>query len=109
MKLSDDLIIPDSKISQYLLIYREQDDKSKFLAQAGFAPSNPDQLKDAILELVETTEAIEDSRNEYGIFYRVEGNLKRSRDLAVVTIWLERTIDKRVQFITLKPKKEKKL
>jgi hypothetical protein len=49
MKLSDDLIIPDAKISQYLLVYREQDDKSKFLDQAGFAPSNPDQLKAAIL------------------------------------------------------------
>ena len=108
MKLPDDVIIPDAKISQYLLIYREQDDKSKFLAQAGFTPSNPDQLKAAILELIQTTEAIEDSRNEYGIFYRVEGNLKGSRSLAVVTIWLERTIDKRVQFITLKPKKEKK-
>lgn len=108
MKLPDDVIIPDGKISQYLLIYREQDDKSKFLAQAGFTPSNPDQLKAAILELVQTTEAIEDSKNEYGIFYRVEGNLKGSRDIAVVTIWLERTIDKRVQFITLKPKKEKK-
>jgi hypothetical protein len=64
MKLPDDVIIPDAKISQYLLIYREQDDKSKFLAQAGFTPSNPDQLKAAILELIQTTEAIEDSRNE---------------------------------------------
>jgi hypothetical protein len=108
MKLSDEVIIPEAKISQYLLVYREQDDKSKFLGQAGFTPSNPDQLKAAILELVQTTEAIEDSRNEYGIFYRVEGNLKGSRDLAVVTIWLERTIDKKIQFITLKPKKEKK-
>jgi hypothetical protein len=108
MKLPDNIIIPDAKISQYLLIYREQDDKSKFLAQAGFTPSNPDQLKAAILELIQTTEAIEDSRNDYGIFYRVEGNLKGSQYLAVVTIWLKRTIDKRVQFITLKPKKEKK-
>ncbi len=96
MKLSDDVIIPEAKISQYLLVYQEQDDKSKFLAEAGFTPSNPDQLKTAILKLVQTTEAIEDSKNEYGIFYRVEGNLKGSRDLAVVTIWLERIIDKKI-------------
>jgi hypothetical protein len=109
MKLSTDVIIPDEKINQYLLLYREQDDKSKFLAQGGFTQDNSEQLKQAILELIQTEEAIEDSSNQYGIFYRVEGNLKGiNRNLAVITIWLERAIDKKIQFITLKPKKEKK-
>jgi len=109
MKLPPDVIIPDAKISQYLLIYREQDDKSKFLAQGGFTQANPEQLKAAILELIQTEEAIEDSSNQYGVFYRVEGNLKGSdKNLSVVTVWLKRNIDNKIQFITLKPKKEKK-
>ncbi len=109
MKLPPDLIIPDAKISQYLLAYREQDDKSKYLAQGGFTQTNPEQLQAAILELIQTVEAIEDSSNLYGVFYRVEGDLKGvERNLSVVTVWLERKIDKKFQFITLKPKKEKK-
>jgi len=63
MKLPPDVIIPDTKISQYLLVYREQDDKSKYLAQGGFIQTNPEQLKAAILELIKTTEIIEDSSN----------------------------------------------
>jgi len=43
------------------------------------------------------------------VFYRVEGDLKGVEpNLSVVTVWLERKIDKKFQFITLKPKKEKK-
>ena len=63
MKLPPDVIIPDTKISQYLLVYREQDDKSKYLALGGFTQTNPEQLKAAILELIKTTEIIEDSSN----------------------------------------------
>jgi hypothetical protein len=63
MKLPPDVIIPDTKISQYLLVYREQDDKPKYLALGGFTQTNPEQLKAAILELIKTTEIIEDSSN----------------------------------------------
>ncbi len=110
MKLPKTVIIPDDKLTKYLLVYREQDDKSKFLDKAGFTQANPQQLKRSILELIATTEAIEEISNEYGTFYRVEGNIKgiNDRNLAVVTIWLKRKIDNKIQFITLKPKKEKR-
>jgi hypothetical protein len=42
MKIPADATIPDSKLTRYLLVSREQDDKSKFLAQAGFTLTNPD-------------------------------------------------------------------
>lgn len=110
MKLPSNVIIPNAKITRYLLVYREQDDKSKFLAQAGFTQDNPEQLEAAILQLIQNQEAVEDKNNEYGIFYRVEGDLNgvNNQQLAVVTIWLERKTDRQIQFITLKPKKEKK-
>lgn len=109
MKLPSNVIIPNAKITRYLLLYREQDDKSKFLAQAGFTQDNPEQLEAAILQLIQNQEAIEEKNNEYGIFYRVEGYLDgvNNQQLAVVTIWLERKTDRQIQFITLKPKKEK--
>jgi len=103
-------IIPDAKISNYLLKYRDKDDKSKFLAQAGFTQDNPEKLKFAILQLMETVDPIEDITNEYGTFYRIEGELigVNQRNLSVVTVWLKRKIDNQFQFVTLKPKKEKK-
>ena len=106
MKIPNNAIIPDAKLTKYLLVFRERDDKSKFLAQAGFTLDNPEELKGAIRQLVDTIEAIKDTTNEYGTFYRVEGELMgmNHRNLLVITIWLKR-IDGQFQFITLKPKK----
>nr|WP_228024983.1 hypothetical protein [cf. Phormidesmis sp. LEGE 11477] len=56
--------------------------------------------------MVQAYDAIADQQNKYGTFYRVEGDLiGSSGTLAVVTVWLERTYDGAIQFITLKPKK----
>ncbi|MDB9315966.1 hypothetical protein PN462_22835 [Spirulina sp. CS-785/01] len=77
MKLPETVIIADAKLTQYLLVRREQDDKSKFLAQAGFTQDNSEKLKTALLKLIQTQNAIADRKNEYGTFYRVEGNLER--------------------------------
>lgn len=108
MKIPPDALIPDDKLARYLLVPREQDDKSKFPAQAGFTADNSEQLKSAIRQLAAQVEALEDRSNEYGIFYRVEGELTGVNDkkLSVITIWLNRKVDGKVQFITLKPKKE---
>lgn len=110
MKIPADAIIPNEKLSRYLLVPREQDDKSKFLAQAGFTQANPEILKAAIRLLADSVEAIADRNNEYGTFYRVEGELIgiNGLTLSVVTIWLQRTIDNKFQFITLVPRKEPK-
>jgi hypothetical protein len=106
MKLQGDILIPDAKLTQYLLAYRDHDDKSKWLAQVGFTQNNPDRLAASLLELIQTYDAVEDRSNKYGTFYRVEGNLRGlSGDLAVIAIWLKRTQDQIIQFITLKPKK----
>jgi hypothetical protein len=106
MKLQGNIVIPDGKLTQYLLVPRPEDDKSKFLAQAGFTTSNPEQLKQAILKLIQTHDAVSDRQNKYGTYYRVEGPLTGpSGTLAVVTVWIERTVDGIIQFVTLKPKR----
>jgi hypothetical protein len=110
VKIPPDAIIPLEKLAAYLLVAREWDDKSKFLAQAGFTRENPHLLLAAIRELAATAEAVEDGTNEYGTFLRAEGTLigPNGRELAVVTIWLHSRTDARVRFVTLKPWKEKR-
>jgi hypothetical protein len=107
MRISGDAIIPRAKLTQYLLIPREVDDKAKFLAQAGFTLADPGMLEAAIHELIQTHDAIYDLTNEYGDFYRVEGPLiGPTGELVVVTIWLLQTgSDGSFRFVTLKPKR----
>jgi hypothetical protein len=108
VRIPEDLIIPDAKITRYLLMQKARNDKSKFLAQAGFTQENPETLKAAIQTQSVATEAIEDRSNEYGTFYQVEGDLVGANgvSLSVVTVWLQRQIDGKFQFVTLKPRKE---
>ncbi|HSF38323.1 MAG TPA: hypothetical protein VLT87_00940 [Thermoanaerobaculia bacterium] len=108
MKIPADAVIPLDKITRYLLVFRERDDKSKFLTKAGFTPKNPHRLLAALSELAATTEAVEDGDNEYGEFFRTEGRLNgpNGRALPVVLIWLRRYADGQFRFVTLKPLKE---
>jgi hypothetical protein len=110
MRLPPAATIPMEKLTAYLLRAREWDDKSKFLAQAGFTKENPHLLLAAIRELAAKAEAEEDRVSEYGVFLRAEGELTgpNGRNLAIVTIWLQSRADGRTRFVTLKPRKEKK-
>jgi hypothetical protein len=74
MKIPADAEIPDSKLIRYLLVYKDRNDKAIFLARAGFAEQNPEDLRAAIQALIESVEAIEDRTNEYGIFIRLTEN-----------------------------------
>lgn len=105
MRIPEDSIIPDAKITQYLLVLKARNDKSRFLAQAGFTQDNPEDLRLAIQRQAIDKEAIEEKRNEYGTFYQVEGELVgvNGVSLSVVTVWLQRQIDGKFQFVTLKP------
>ena len=107
MKIPEDAIIPDDKITRYLLVQKARNDKSKFLAKAGFTTDNSEALRAAIQSIAGIGEAVEDRSNEYGVFYQVVGELIGTNDvsLSVVTIWLQR-IDGKFQFVTLKPLKE---
>ena len=106
MKLEGELIIPEAKLTRYLLVPRKENDKSKFLAQAGFTLANTDDLRQAILRIVQTCDAVSDRQNKYGEYCRVGGPLVGPNDtLSVVTVWIERTVDGKFQFVTLKLKR----
>lgn len=108
MKISLSALIPDEKLTRYLLVYKPRNDKSRFLAKAGFTEQNPEVLKAAIQSLAELAEAVEDRTNEYGTFYQVKGELIGANgvNLSVTTVWLHRQSDDQFQFVTLNPWKE---
>jgi hypothetical protein len=104
MKIPPDVFIAPEKLTRYLLLPRDEDDKSRFLAQIGFTQENPDQLEEALRRLILAEDAIADRADEYGTFYQVRGQLQGSgnRSLDVITIWLRDT-RQQYRFITLKP------
>ena len=58
--------------------------------------------------MVARFEAVADGTNEYGNFFRVEGELvgPAGVSLQVVQIWLQWKSDGMIHFVTLKPKRE---
>ncbi len=108
MYIPVDAIIPEDKLTLYLLVPKLRNDKSQYLARGGFVQTNHDQLIQAIRAMNTLYEASEDGNNEYGTFYRVDGILigVNGVDLSVTTIWIHRFIDELYQFVTLKPCRE---
>ncbi len=108
MKISSSAIIPVAKLTRYLLVLRIRNDKSKFLAQAGFTSENHEFLEAALRKLLLVSEAVEDRTDEYGTYYQVIGELEgvNGVNLNVTTVWLRRKIDQQFQFVTLVPNKE---
>lgn len=100
----DQAHIARDKLTDYLLVRRVEDDKSKWLAQVGFTERNPETLEDAILDMLSRYDAVRDRQNEYGEFYRVDGMLiGPDGSLGAVSVWLKKQRDDLYRFITLKP------
>jgi hypothetical protein len=107
MKIPAGAVIATEKLTKHLLVPRPWDDKSKFLGFAGFDLANWTILEAAIRELASTTDASENGVNDYGTFWRSEGELVGPRgELSVVVIWLQWAVDGTFHFVTLKPRRE---
>jgi uncharacterized protein DUF6883 len=107
---ADAIVIPRDKLTRYLLVARAEDDKSKYLAQAGYTVAHADELEAGIRDLVSQHDAEQDASNEYGVFYRVTGDLVglNGRMLPVVTIWIAlASAPTQYRFVTLKPARER--
>ena len=105
MKIPTDAIIPEPKIKQYLLVFKEKNDKAKYLSRAGFTAANPEALEREIRRIIQENDAIYEKTDRYGAHYLVNGTLigPNGVDLAVTLVWLRRAADREFQFITLKP------
>ena len=101
-----EIIIDQTKITQYLLIPKPKNDKSKFLNNLGYSLNNWQELETDIRKIFHENEAIFQKEAAFGgNLYEVKGVL---RNLEVITIWLLLENPTIFRFITLFPDKTDK-
>jgi hypothetical protein len=107
MKLPADAVIAREKLTGYLLRKLPENDKSGFLALAGYTTENRERLEADIRAQILTQEAEFVETTEYGGKYRIRGHLTgpNGRRLQVLTIWLTENATGMTKFITLYPAK----
>jgi Domain of unknown function (DUF6883) len=107
MKLPEDTAIARTKLDEYLLRHRDEDDKSGFLALAGYTLDNADRLMHDIRTQLLPLDAEFFDWTEYGPKYRIRGTLTEpnGRVLRVVSIWMKEDATEETKFVTLFPDK----
>ena len=105
MKLSADAVIDPRKAADYLLKARPEDDKSAFLAQAGYTLENALRLLTDIREQILPLEAENLGPFEYGAKFRIRGVLSgpNGTALRIVSIWATIEANGETRFVTLYP------
>jgi hypothetical protein len=108
MKLPSDVVIAEEKLSQYLLVWRAQNDKSGFLARAGYEISNWPVLERDLRRLAVTAEAESLGINPFGEFLAARGELHGPHGviLRIKTLWIRLAETNETRFVTLFPDKE---
>ena len=108
MKLPANAVIASEKLTGYLLRKLPENDKSGFLAQAGYTLNNPERLATDLRNQILIHEAEFRESTEYGDKYSIRGELSgpNGRKLKVATIWMIEDATKLTKFITLYPAKE---
>jgi hypothetical protein len=107
MRLPPNTIIAPKKVTDYLLRHRVEDDKSGFLALAGYTLQEADRLMNDLRTQLLPLEAELFDQTEYGPKYRIRGALTgpNGRVLRVVTIWMKEDATGETKFVTLLPDK----
>ena len=107
MKLSSNTLIAPEKLTQYLLIPRRRNDKSRWLAQAGYTIKNWQLLEKDLRKQILSLIAIPTEYTRYGQLYEIKGNLTgpNGKTLAVCTIWMTEAATGDTKFITMYPEK----
>ena len=110
MKLPENTVFAPEKFLRYLLIPRPADDKSKFLATAGYSLSNWQALERDLREQILVLDATEIEQTKHGIVYEILGILvgPNGQSLSVTAIWMTESATGKTKFITLYPTKGKK-
>ena len=107
MILPADSIIARAKLTKYLLVLQPEDDKSKWLALAGYTLANSDRLEADLRAQVLTCEAVLTRKNAFGSYFEIRAPLTgpNGRTLTVRTIWQHDALSGVARFVTLYPSK----
>jgi len=108
MKLPGEVAISQDKLLRYLLLPREENDKSGFLALAGYTLANWEVLERDLRQLITSQEASNAETSPFGIKYEVRGKLTGPNGyiLDVVTVWIKLQAIEETRFVTLFPDTE---
>ena len=98
-------MIAEEKLTKYLLVLLPKDDKSKFLAQAGYRLDNWQQLEQDLRTQVLTQPAALIETSRYGRKYLIRACLRGAQavELNILSVWME--TDGVTRFVTLVPDK----
>lgn len=109
MKLPENTFIAQEKLTKYLLALRKRNDKSQWLAEAGYILENWRLLERDLREQVLSIDAVPTENTEYGQMYEIRGKMvgPNGKSLAVCTIWMMERATEETKFITIYPDKRK--
>ena len=99
--------IPPAKLTQYLLRFRPQDDKSRLLGRIGFSIEAPAVLEAAIVTTWAMGTATLDRQDEYGDYFVLAGKSLAvpKGEQFIKSVWVRRAEESAIRFVTLKPAK----
>ncbi|HPG41076.1 MAG TPA: hypothetical protein PLP19_17455 [bacterium] len=108
MLLPNDTLITREKLTNYLLVSKKRNDKSQWLARAGYSFDNYKTLEKDLREQILIQDALLIEQNDYGNVFEIDGVLSgpNGKKLTVCTIWMQEKETSITKFITLYPKKE---
>ena len=109
MKLPEDVGIPEDKLVRYLLLPRQESDKSQFLGIAGYTLATWEVLACDLHNLAKTHEISAMTISPYGVKWEVQGPLvgPNGQGLRVVTVWMTLAASGETRFVTLFPDRER--
>jgi len=100
-------VIDERKLKEYLLMPRIEDDKSGFLALAGYSLTKWHELERDLRRQLEE-DAVLIQTTQYGEMYHIKGKLTgpNGKVLNVITVWIRLGASGETRFVTLVPDKE---
>jgi len=110
MKLPENALINSEKLTQYLLVPRKRNDKSQWLAEAGYTLDNWQILEKDLRNQILIIDAIPTEKTKFGQMFEISGDLfgPNGNGLSVITIWMTEIESKITKFITIYPDKRRK-
>ncbi|MFQ5713443.1 MAG: DUF6883 domain-containing protein [Candidatus Scalinduaceae bacterium] len=107
MKLPENTSISPEKLTQYLLTLRKRNDKSLWLAKAGYTIENWRSLEEDLRTQILTLDAELTENTKYGKLYEIRGKLTgpNGKTLSICTIWMTETMTGVTKLITIYPGK----
>ncbi len=105
MRLPENTLIAPEKLCNYLLLFKKRNDKSRWLAKAGYTLENWQDLKEGLRKQILSIDAVFIEKTGYGQMYEIKGKLTgpNGSSIPVCTIWMIEAETGISKFITMYP------